>query len=130
MQILNLTNQVEVKEKKEQKIFKFSKFLCFEILVDDTQEFISSFSWHNSNQHRILTVSTNGIVEMVSLQETIPLAWSPHGFITFGSGKSLVMGEIGKSQTNGEIFDVSLQMKKRAEQGYSMDVLIFIFILL
>lgn len=42
----------------------------------------------------MLTVTFNGVVEVVSLSETIPVSWSPHGDLCFSFGTHLVVGPI------------------------------------
>eukprot|EP01114_Cavostelium_apophysatum_P012662 TRINITY_DN288_c0_g1_i6.p1 TRINITY_DN288_c0_g1~~TRINITY_DN288_c0_g1_i6.p1 ORF type:complete len:932 (+),score=212.05 TRINITY_DN288_c0_g1_i6:136-2931(+) len=71
----------------------------------ETQEPLSSFSWHPTNQYRVLTVTNSGIVEVVSLQESIPLTWSPQGDVSFGFGKHLI--EVQSDTTNKDASQVS-----------------------
>ncbi len=104
-----------------------SKFLCTSCILfvaHDMVEPISSFSWNLYDQYRMLSVTNSGIVEVVSLQETIPLAWSSNGPISFGYGKYLVEACITETEntSNQDLWDITSQMKKRAIQGYSMDV--------
>lgn len=67
----------------------------------------------------MLTVTNSGIVEVLSLQESIPLSWSPHGQLTFAYGKSLVGGSVvyGSPQD-----DIASSMKNLVQSGYGMDV--------
>jgi hypothetical protein len=82
----------------------------------------------------MLTVTNSGLVEVVSLQETIPLAWSPLGDVSFGYGKYLIESSISDTSDsdhkseNTTFYDISTEMKKRAIQGYSTDVSYVIFI--
>lgn len=75
-----------------------------------------------------------GVIELVSLPEPTPVVWSPHGHLAFGSGNHLIESQAvvaGKEDLEKlpeservffEDFDISLVMKQRALQGYSMDV--------
>jgi len=99
-------------------------------------EIISSFSWHPTNECRMLTVSFSGVIEVVSMNENIPISWSPHGDISFSHGNHLLEGP-SKGTTlepNLNVYknlknedgrydkDISLKMKERAKFGYSAHV--------
>eukprot|EP01117_Protostelium_nocturnum_P018083 TRINITY_DN7488_c0_g1_i2.p1 TRINITY_DN7488_c0_g1~~TRINITY_DN7488_c0_g1_i2.p1 ORF type:complete len:899 (-),score=298.73 TRINITY_DN7488_c0_g1_i2:10-2706(-) len=106
-------------------------------------ETYSSFSWDPSNQHRLLSVNNSGILEVVTLQQTIPIKWSPKGDLSFSYGNkqttlkiendslntlSAAQGNIpteeekSYSKEGKIIFDVSIEMRKRVQLGYSMDI--------
>eukprot|EP01132_Coremiostelium_polycephalum_P002094 gene2094-2581_t len=102
-----------------------------------SSEIISSFSWHPTNECRMLTVSYSGVIEVVSLNENIPVSWSPQGSLCFSLGKNLLEGPSKgttiepdlKSDTNKNLIndgryekDISLIMKERAMFGYSANI--------
>ena len=58
---------------------------------------ISSFAWHPTNECRMLTISPNAVVETVSLNETIPLTFSPHSDLCFSYGTHVVTGPVTTS---------------------------------
>ncbi|GAM17954.1 hypothetical protein SAMD00019534_011290 [Acytostelium subglobosum LB1] len=98
---------------------------------------ISSFSWHPKNECRMLTVSHQGVVEVINVNENIPLAWSPAGDLCFSFGMHLIEGptkgntiepnlaeERFANLTNDGRYnrDISLLMKERAKTGYSANI--------
>ncbi|KAF2072229.1 hypothetical protein CYY_006452 [Polysphondylium violaceum] len=99
-------------------------------------EIIASFSWHPTNECRMLTVSYSGVIEVVSMNENIPISWSPHGNLSFSHGNHLLEGpskgttiepdlNIYKNLKNEDgryDRDISLKMKERAKFGYSANV--------
>lgn len=117
-------NRMGLMTNRQQNLSEVNKSVkIFILLVHDTSEPVSSMSWHPSNQSRLLTVTNSGVIEVVSLQEPIPLAWSPHGQIMFGYGKFMVEGNLALPEAkDAGIIDISVEMQQRASQGYSMDV--------
>jgi hypothetical protein len=81
-------------------------------------------------------------LEIVTLQQTIPIKWSPLGDLAFSYGNKRVLTRIDEdvntitsvlekdsgiqstdqTKDRSDIFDISVEMRVRAEQGYSMDV--------
>eukprot|EP00026_Physarum_polycephalum_P001793 Phypoly_transcript_01796.p1 GENE.Phypoly_transcript_01796~~Phypoly_transcript_01796.p1 ORF type:complete len:954 (+),score=144.73 Phypoly_transcript_01796:249-3110(+) len=94
-------------------------------------EIISSFAWHPSNECRMLIISPNTMAETVSLNETIPLTFSPHSDMCFSYGTHFVTGPIATPapgtpvatpNDKNEYVDISVLMKQRALQGYSASI--------
>ncbi|KYR00614.1 hypothetical protein DLAC_02638 [Tieghemostelium lacteum] len=96
---------------------------------------LSSFSWHPTNECRMLTVTYSDVVEVVSINDNIPVAWSPQGQLVFSYGKQLLEGPIKGTtlepdlnvhknlQNDGRYNkDISMIMKERALFGYSRNV--------
>ncbi|EGG23303.1 hypothetical protein DFA_05435 [Cavenderia fasciculata] len=97
-----------------------------------SSEVISSFSWHPTNECRMLTVSYTGIVEVISLNESIPVSWSPQGSLCFSFGKHCIEGPnkgtslepptsvLERLNNDGRYRkDISQLMRERAILGYS-----------
>ncbi|EGC39299.1 hypothetical protein DICPUDRAFT_147940 [Dictyostelium purpureum] len=101
-----------------------------------SKEIISSFSWHPTNECRMIIVSYSGVLEAVSLNENIPISWSPMGSISFSFGNSVIEGptknETLEPNLNSDAYknlyndgrydkDISLKIKERAILGYSAE---------
>ncbi|EFA82384.1 hypothetical protein PPL_04809 [Heterostelium album PN500] len=99
-----------------------------------SSDIVSSFSWHPRNECRMLTVSYQGVVDVVSLNENIPITWSPHGDLCFSFGMHLIEGPSKNTTIEPNLSnekyshlrndgrynrDISLLMKERAIAGYS-----------
>ncbi|PRP89466.1 WD repeat-containing protein mio-like [Planoprotostelium fungivorum] len=112
---------------------------CRPYKTHEGSEAYSSFSWDPLNQHRLLTITNNGILEVVTLQQTTPIKWSPQGRLSFSYGNKQSTLSItpddnkvptmnqGKEEDRSfryasTIFDVSVEMRNRAKLGYSMDI--------
>lgn len=102
--------------------------------VHDSVDSLSSLSWHPQYHNRMLTITNSGYVELVSLQQSIPLAWNPSNELSFGIANAryrLAMSENQNQDTHtGKIVelaagyesDVSAEMNHRAIQGYALDI--------
>ncbi|KAL6067851.1 GATOR complex protein MIOS [Balamuthia mandrillaris] len=103
--------------------------------VHEASDVLSSFAWHPSKEYRILTVTNNSLVEVVSLHESIPISWSPYGDIAFAYGRQLIESgsdlqvhnptpptRKGASVSPTAEWDISSMMRQRAINGYSMNI--------
>eukprot|EP01112_Ceratiomyxa_fruticulosa_P009735 TRINITY_DN2550_c0_g6_i1.p1 TRINITY_DN2550_c0_g6~~TRINITY_DN2550_c0_g6_i1.p1 ORF type:complete len:963 (+),score=164.66 TRINITY_DN2550_c0_g6_i1:1544-4432(+) len=79
-----------------------------------TSDHVSSFSWHPSNECRMISITYSGNVEVISLNESIPITWSPLGDVSFSYGTKVVQFPLVDSKP-----DISTVMRERATQGYS-----------
>lgn len=93
------------------------------LLSYEIPDTISSFSWHPKNRYRMLAVSNLGTLHSILLQHSIPLDWSPTG-IAFGNDKSVVINfrENDPNLLPDTPSDFSAILRKRAENGYCLDV--------
>ena len=60
--------------------------LAFDQVMERTHpvsEAVDSVSWHPSDEQRLLTMSASGVVQDVTLHDTIPLSWSPNGNLAY-----------------------------------------------
>ncbi|KAN0004083.1 hypothetical protein ACTFIZ_010242 [Dictyostelium cf. discoideum] len=103
--------------------------------IHHSPDVVSSFSWHPTNECRMLTVSYSGVIDVVSLNENIPISWSPHGGICFSFGNNVLEGPIKGETLEPNILnyknlindgryekDISSKIKERAIFGYSANV--------
>eukprot|EP00002_Diphylleia_rotans_P034218 TRINITY_DN7336_c0_g1_i1.p1 TRINITY_DN7336_c0_g1~~TRINITY_DN7336_c0_g1_i1.p1 ORF type:complete len:915 (+),score=151.64 TRINITY_DN7336_c0_g1_i1:62-2806(+) len=89
---------------------------------------VVSFSWHPTDDHRMLTLSKGSTVEDSNLHDNIPLSWSPSGDLTFSFGRQIYACSASEPQRatddpsrTAQVKDISLEMKERALQGYGFD---------
>ncbi len=73
------------------------------MIAHTSNEILSSFAWHRSNECRMLTVTQNGLVEVISLNETVPLTWSPHGDLCFGFVTAINIGPAANPNTISDV---------------------------
>eukprot|EP00007_Cunea_sp_BSH-02190019_P008955 CAMPEP_0174238428 /NCGR_PEP_ID=MMETSP0417-20130205/11187_1 /TAXON_ID=242541 /ORGANISM="Mayorella sp, Strain BSH-02190019" /LENGTH=1029 /DNA_ID=CAMNT_0015317259 /DNA_START=92 /DNA_END=3177 /DNA_ORIENTATION=+ len=111
----------------------------------------SCIAWHPSNSYRILVAGQQGGLQVLSLHESLPMAWSPRGWMLFAHGNSLTdanvssgaqwasastadrasqLQDINRSPNSFHIeaeeslfseIDAAVQMRLRAENGYCCD---------
>nr|XP_058964529.1 GATOR complex protein MIOS-like [Pocillopora verrucosa] len=81
---------------------------------------VSAFSWHPTQENRMLAISSFGLVQDCTIFERISVTWSPNSYLTWGCGKHLL--ECSQKTTEAALEeDVSLKMKRRAFAGYGID---------
>ncbi|XP_028398723.1 GATOR complex protein MIOS-B-like isoform X2 [Dendronephthya gigantea] len=79
---------------------------------------ISGFSWHPSEENRMLIISPKGGVRDLTIFERICLSWSPKFSLSWGCGRRLI-----QCCTKSEIDeDISIKMYKRACESYGIDL--------
>lgn len=81
---------------------------------------VSAFSWHPSQENRMLTISPSGLVQDCTIFERISVTWSPNSHLTWGCGKHLL--ECSQKTAEAALEeDVSLKIKRRAFAGYGIN---------
>ncbi|XP_065840030.1 GATOR2 complex protein MIOS-like [Oscarella lobularis] len=84
-----------------------------------------SFAWLNSQRCSMLTIGPEGDVDELTICQRIPLDLSPLTQVSYGSESGLfhwASESIRKSDEGRLLDDVSMQMRRRAGDGYGLDV--------
>lgn len=80
---------------------------------------ISSFDWHPTQRHRLLTVSPSGSVTDVHLFERVAVCWSPDIYLTWACGPQIQQFHTVKLCKESSD-DISVKMRRRALKGYGI----------
>ncbi len=92
--------------------------------VHTAQEAVSSFQWHPADPHSLVLVDTSGEVEVLSVYEPIPIAWSPVGVLASSTGTAIeetpLEGATHLLQRSVDL-DISELMRLRARAGLRLD---------
>lgn len=83
-------------------------------------QIISSFSWHPSNESRMLVISTNSSIKDFKVIDRITLNWSPVSEIIWTHGKKILQCIDPDDSYYQNIDDIAVIMRKRASEGYGL----------
>lgn len=67
-------------------------------LAYHTNDSLASISWHPTNEYRMLSISDSGMVELVQLHESIPIACSVYGELSWAYGKAMCNTKINTEE--------------------------------
>ncbi|XP_078320421.1 GATOR2 complex protein MIOS-B-like isoform X1 [Crassostrea virginica] len=81
-------------------------------------QIVSSFSWHPKHDSRLLTITQQGLLRDIMVQEHIPFDWSVDSHLVTAHGKSLTNASFTKNESVTP--DISVRMKDRILQGYGL----------
>ncbi|XP_033762093.1 GATOR complex protein MIOS-like isoform X2 [Pecten maximus] len=74
-----------------------------------------AFSWHPTDENRMLTVSQTGAVKDITVHERIPVMWSSQFHLSWACGKRMVDVV---SPKNSQTIDISQRIRQRITKGY------------
>ncbi|XP_013399099.1 GATOR complex protein MIOS-like isoform X2 [Lingula anatina] len=92
--------------------------VIIERLIQPGQHSVGSFTWHPTQENRMLTISSDGQIRDVTVFERIALAWSPSQMLAWSCGKKLI--QCSRVQVPPGEEDVAEKMKYRAMRGYGL----------
>nr|XP_034309775.1 GATOR complex protein MIOS-A isoform X2 [Crassostrea gigas] len=81
-------------------------------------QIVSSFSWHPKQDSRLLTVTQQGLLRDLIVQEHIPFNWSVDSTLVTAHGKSMSITSFNKDNSIPQ--DIAVKMKERILQGYGL----------
>ncbi|RZC42359.1 WD repeat-containing protein mio-B [Asbolus verrucosus] len=76
---------------------------------------IMSFSWHNSDENRFLTIALSGTITDYTVFDRITLNWAPTSNVVWTYGRKTM-----KYISDHPLQDISTKMKQRALAGYGL----------
>ncbi|CAH1789595.1 unnamed protein product [Owenia fusiformis] len=86
-----------------------------------TPHSLSSFSWHNTCENRLITVSTSSALRDVTVFERIALKWCPNQYLMWSCGRKIQ--QLKTTQYIREAAtDISITMKRRAMKEYGLQI--------
>ena len=108
---------------ENKSLFNFNR----PIKTHQTKFNLDSFSWHPKLALKLISMGGNGMVEMFSLNESIPLAFSPkNSNLLFAYGKHFYESSLPPSHLP-PAFSFHSNFIRRTSSGYSLDVTIFLY---
>lgn len=81
-------------------------------------QIVSSFSWHPKQDSRLLTITQQGLLRDLIVQEHIPFNWSADSILVTAHGKSMSSTSFTKDDSIPQ--DIAVRMKERILQGYGL----------
>ncbi|XP_035227424.1 GATOR complex protein MIOS-like isoform X2 [Stegodyphus dumicola] len=81
-----------------------------------------SFTWHPTQENRILTISQNNQLLDYTIFDRITLNWSPTSEIVWTYGRKILQCVDSTDEFYSCLNDISVIMRKRAYQGYGLKV--------
>ncbi|KAJ8985000.1 hypothetical protein NQ317_016911 [Molorchus minor] len=85
------------------------------IIVPGSPHNITSFSWHNVDENRLLTIALSGTIKDYTVFDRITLNWAPTSNLVWSHGRK-TMKHLSDMFHN----DISSKMKERAKNRYGL----------
>lgn len=83
---------------------------------------IMSFSWHPTQENRMLTIAQNGQLLDYKVFDRITLNWSPTSEIVWTCGRKVLQCVDSRDDFYNCLDDISVKMRRRACHGYGLKV--------
>lgn len=83
----------------------------------------TSLSWHPTQRKRLLTVTSNGLLEDITLKDAVPSAINTYNQLTLAYNGTLYIQTL-KDEHEHDIDDISTTIRQRIDSGYGFDPLI------
>ncbi|KAJ8938879.1 hypothetical protein NQ318_016083 [Aromia moschata] len=85
------------------------------VVVPGSPHNITSFSWHNLDENRLLTIAVSGTIKDYTVFDRITLNWAPTSNIVWSHGRKTM-----KYASDMFLNDISNKMKERAKSRYGL----------
>ncbi|KAF5296730.1 hypothetical protein FQR65_LT10166 [Abscondita terminalis] len=90
------------------------------VIVPGSPHNITSFSWHHTDENRLLAIALSGSVTDYTVFDRITLNWAPNSGIVWTFGRKTMKCINDDTSSYGMLCDISHKIKQRAIDGYGL----------